>query len=625
MCGIAGFIGAGTKDILLSMTATLNRRGPDDSGAYVDGAVHLGHRRLSIIDLSESARQPMSNEDNTIWLVCNGEIYNFQALKKPLVQKGHRFKSKTDSEVIIHLYEEYGTDMFEKLNGMFAFALWDNRQQKLYLARDRMGQKPLYYTNTKGTFIFASDTRAILKHPLFQKTPSMQSLAKFLFYEHVPAPDCIWEDISQLNPASYLVYEPAKQQYTANKYRKLTFLPRLNLTEREYLEILDKKLFQAVQRHLISDVPIGVYLSGGMDSSTIAYYGQKIMGGGLKTFTVAFKEATFGEQYQAREIAKIFHTDHHEIDFSAQDFINTTMECIPNMDAPFSDSSMIPAYFLNKFAKNHIKVALGGEGGDEIFVGYPIYRAHEILNYFRLIPAFLRKSILNPIIRNMYVSYKNETWAYRLKKFIEAEDFYSNPYYCQQIWLGAFGPDRLLKLFKKEFHEDICIDQLFGNIDLYRNDAEEGEGVIDGLMRQTQQKYLMDDGLTKSDRAGMANSVETRAPLLDNELVEWVNRVPFEYKFKNGNTKIILKKLMQNKIPESTIKGQKRGFTPPIAEWFVKYFQKKIKEYIFSSDDCFSQDYIEKLWNEHISGKENHRKTLWTLFVWKLWSSRNLK
>lgn len=625
MCGIAGFLGVGNKDNLLDMMAFLHHRGPDDEGVYIDGQVYLGHKRLSIIDLSENGRQPMSNEDNSIWLVFNGEIYNFQALRIDLVNKGHRFRSNTDSEVIIHLYEDYGIGVFERLNGMFAFALWNNKQKKLYLARDRMGQKPIYYSFINGTFIFASELKAILEHPMFEKRLNLKTVAKFLFYEHVPTPDSIWEGISQLNPASYLIYDSEEKHYSISKYWRISYLPRLSLKEADYTELLEENLIQAIKRHLIADVPVGVYLSGGMDSSTVAYYSQKILNGGLKTFTVAFKEDTFGEQYKAKETARLLKSEHHEINFGAQDFLKTTFEIIPKLDSPFADSSLIPAYFLNKFARDYIKVALGGEGGDEIFVGYPVYRAHELLKYLRAVPNSMRKSIVIPIINSLRVSYKNETWGYRLKKFIEADGYLDNPYYCQQIWLGAFGPIHLLKLFKKDFHEAIDLSNLFENIDLYRQDADENEELIDGLMRQTQHKYLMDDGLTKADRASMLNSLEMRAPLLDNELVEWVNRIPFNLKYKKGKSKVILRRLMEDKLPGNITKGQKRGFTPPIAEWFVKDFHGHVKEYIFLDNNLFNKDYIEQLWGEHISKKQNHRKILWTLFVWNLWSSENLK
>lgn len=624
MCGIAGFTGIGNKDNLLEMIGTLVHRGPDGEGAFAEGGVYLGHRRLSIIDLSKAGAQPMSNEDGSIWLACNGEIYNFQELRNTLLAQGHRFKSLCDCEVIIHLYEERGADMFEKLNGMFAFALWDRNKQKLYLARDKMGQKPLYYSFIRGAFIFASETQAILRHPVFEKRLNLKSLAKFLLYEHLPTPDCIWDDIAQLPAASYLIFEPGSGQYKINKYWKLNYLPRISLAEDEYLNVLEDKITQSIRRHLVADVPLGVYLSGGMDSSTIAYYGQKILNGRLKTFTVAFKEDTFCEQHKARETAELLKTEHNEIPFDSRDFLKTTFEVIPRLDMPFADSSFIPAYFLNKFSRSRIKVALGGEGGDEIFVGYPIYRAHELSGYLRAVPGFLRKRALIPFINNIPLSYENETWQYRLKKFIEAEKYLDNPYYCQQVWLGAFGPDYLAKLFKDDFKEAIQLENLFENIDLYRLDSQEGESLIDGLMRQTQHKYLMDDGLTKADRASMANGLEMRSPFLDNELVEWVNRVPFNHKYKRGRTKIILKKLMRGKIPEDIIYGRKRGFTPPVAQWLAGDFQDKVKEYIFSDNDLFNVDYIERIWQEHISKKQNHRKLLWTLFVWKLWSGNNL-
>jgi len=625
MCGIAGFIGKGSKDDLLNMMSRLHHRGPDDEGTHIDEDVYLGHKRLSIIDLSENARQPMSNEDKSIWLVFNGEIYNFKELRKSLIDKGHKFTSHTDSEAIIHLYEDCGMDVFSRLNGMFAFALWDKVKKKLYLARDRMGQKPVYYTKNKNSFIFASEVKSILEHPGINQKLNVSSLAKFLFYEHVPTPDCIWHGVSQLNPSSYLEYDLSSQSLNVNKYHKLSYLPRLDLKEDEYLEVLEEKLINSIKRHLIADVPVGVYLSGGMDSTTILYYAQKILKGQLKTFTVAFKESGFDEQYRARESSDLLKTDHHEIWFDSDDFLNTTFEVIPKLDIPFADSSLIPAYYLNKFARNNIKVALGGEGGDEIFVGYPIYRAHELLKYLKIIPKKLREKAFYPFINRIPSSYKNETWEYKLKKFIEAEGYLDNPYYCQQIWLGAFGPEHLRRLFKKEFHDEVNINNLFDNIDLYRQDADEGEELTDGLMRQTQAKYLMDDGLTKSDRASMYNSLEVRAPLLDGELVDWVNKVPFNSKFRRGKTKIILKKLMQGKIPDDIIYGPKRGFTPPIAQWFTTCFREKIEDYIFLDDGLFNQDYIRRLWDEHILQRQNHRKLLWTLFVWKLWSSKNIK
>lgn len=625
MCGIAGFVGEGDRNVLLNMMQTLNHRGPDDEGVHINGTVYLAHKRLSIIDLSEDGRQPMSNEDGSVWMVFNGEIYNFQPLRQLLLDKGHTFRSKTDSEVVVHLYEEYGTEMLEKLNGMFAFAIWDGRQQKLFLARDRMGQKPVYYSFINNTFIFASEARALLKHPFINRRLNVKSLAKFLFYEHVPTPDCIWENVSKLTPASYLVYEPVKRSYQVERYWKIRFLPRLCLTESERYEALEERLTEAVKRHLVADVPMGVYLSGGIDSSTIAYYSQKILNGRLKTFTVAFEELTFDEQHQARQTANYLGTEHHEVAVGVEEFVKTTLDIIPKLDEPFADSSFIPAYYLNRFARDFIKVSLGGEGGDEIFVGYPIYRAHELLKYLRAIPTGFRKKVVLPLINSIRSSYKNETWEYRLKKFIEAEGYLHNPYYCQQIWLGAFGPEHLLKLFKSEFHHAIGMDGLFDNIDFYRRDAEVNEELIDGLMRQTQHKYLMDDGLTKTDRASMLNGIEMRAPLLDNELVEWVNRLPFHYKYKKGETKVILRRLMNDKLPEGVLSGCKRGFTPPIAEWFARHFQKQIKEYIFGDNNLFDVSYIKKLWDEHILQKQNHRKLIWTLFIWKLWCSENIK
>lgn len=624
MCGIAGFSGRGDKSTLFNMMGELRHRGPDDEGIYIDSEVHLGHKRLSIIDLSEKGRQPMSNEDASVWIVFNGEIYNFRELKDFLISRGHRFSSETDSEVIIHLYEDCGSEAFVKLNGMFGFAIWDRKKSKIYLVRDRMGQKPLYYAINDGTLIFASEARSLIKHPSMIKRPELTSIVKFLFYEHVPTPDCIWENAAKLTPASFLEFDTATRSHRIESYWKISFLPRTGLSEQECVEQLESKLTASVRRHLIADVPVGVYLSGGMDSTTVAYYCREILGSGLKTFTVAFDEPTFDEQYRARETAEALGTEHHEFTFTPEIFMDTALKIIPALDEPFADSSLVPSYYLNKYARAHIKVALGGEGGDEIFVGYPIFRAHELLKYLKVVPSVIRNNLLIPLISGIRSSYENETWEYRLKKFVEADGYLQNPFYCQQIWLGAFGPKHLPKLFKKGVLSEEAMRTLFSNIDLYRRDADENETLIDGLMRQTQHKYLMDDGLTKTDRASMYNSLEMRAPLLDAELVEWVNRVPFHYKYRHGTTKLLIRKLMQDKLPKNILTGRKRGFTPPIAEWFVKYFQKQIKEYIFLEDDLFNVNYIEKLWDEHFSRKQNHRKLLWTFFVWKLWSSKNI-
>lgn len=625
MCGIAGFVGPeGNESDLRAMLARMKLRGPDDEGVLVRGSVHLGHKRLSIIDLSENARQPMTNEDATVWLIYNGEIYNFRSLRDDLVQRGHVFKSHTDSEVIIHLYEEKGVDAFALLNGMFAFCLWDTRRNKLFLARDRMGQKPLYYAQVKDTFMFASECGALLKHPLFKKTLNLKAVAKFLFYEHVPTPDCIWEGAGQLYASSYLAYDIPSRTFTVTRYAGLTYLPRLDaISNRTILDTLDGKIADSVKRHLISDVPAGVYLSGGIDSSTVAYYAQKAAGR-IKTFTIAFEEDSFGEQERARATAEMLGTEHHEIPFTHDDFLKTTMEIIPRLDAPFADSSLIPAYHLNKYSRPRITVALGGEGGDELFVGYPIYMAHQVLEYLRRIPPWIRRSFIVPAVSLLPSSYRNETWEYRMKKFFEAERYFHNPFYCQQIWLGAFGPALLKRLFRADYHGQLHLEALFDNIDYYRAQAQAGEDVIDGLMRQTQAKYLMDDGLTKTDRASMMNSLECRAPFLDREIVEWVNRIPFTRKYKSGKLKVLLKELMQGRIPAQVLSGPKRGFTPPIAEWFVTRFGDQVRDVIFAESPFFNRDFIERVWNEHARKKYNHRKLLWTLFIWQLWSRENV-
>jgi len=599
----------------------LAHRGPDGSGIWERGDVLLGHRRLAIIDLSSRGRQPMLNEDGTLVLVANGEIYNHRALRCELEALGHRFRSDCDSEVILHLVEEVGEAAFERLNGMFAAAVWDVRRERLLLARDRLGQKPLYYRIGNGTIVFASEAEALTCHSCVPRDPDPVAIGRYFLYEHVPTPDCVWSGVRRLPAGHRAAFERSSGRLDVAKFWRVRFTPSHTGGERELLEGLDEQLERAVHRHLESDVPMGVFLSGGLDSTTVAWYAARRLGR-LRTFTVAFEEATFGEQAIAADVARRIGAEHHEIGFGPDEFWKTALELLPKLDEPFADSSLIPAHFLCREARRHITVALGGEGGDELLVGYPYFLAHQLLPWWRAVPDCVRTTIVNTCIAALPTSFRNETWEYRAKKFIEAEGHWGDPHACQQIWLGAFEPSALERLLKPSWRKAARLDRLFAPLDLWKGEAAPGEGLLERMLRQTQRKYLMDDGLTKTDRASMACGMEQRAPFLDAELVDWVNRIPFRHKYHPGKTKLLLRRLMAGRLPEAVWKGGKHGFTPPISSWFAGRFRREAEDILLAPDPVLCENVIRELWMEHQAGRQNHRKKLWTVFVWKLWSRR---
>src|SRR3990167_5633632 len=396
MCGIAGFIGQGDKKILSQMTDSIRHRGPDDEGFFVLGETHLGMRRLSIIDLA-GGKQPIFNEEGQMGVIFNGEIYNFLELKDKLVKNGHQFKTKSDTEVIAHLYEEEGEQLFKKLNGMFAVALWDNKKKKLVLARDRFGKKPLYYCVFDQTFVFGSELKAILKHPSVKRELDLEALNYYLTYEYVPTPKTIFKNIFKLEPASYLILHNGKIEKERFYQIKFGLYPE-KLSEREYLAEFDKGLEMAVSSRLISDVPLGIFLSGGLDSGTIAYYAQKASSQKIKTFSIGFSD--------------------------------------PSFDEPLADASIVPTYLLSKFTKEKVTVALSGDGGDELLMGYPTFQAHQLARYYLKIPRGIREKFLKQIIGRLPVSFGNISLDYRLKRFILGLEY--KPEYHDLIWIGSF-------------------------------------------------------------------------------------------------------------------------------------------------------------------------------------------
>lgn len=622
MCGIVGFVGQGDQEILKKMTSTLKHRGPDDESFFIKDGVFLGHRRLSIIDLT-TGHQPIFNEDKNVCIIFNGEIYNFRELRKRLIEKGHQFYTQSDTEVMVHLYEDRGEDFLKELNGMFALALWDDRKEKLILARDRLGEKPLYYSFLGGKLIFASEIKAILVHPKIKRELDHHSLAKYLNYEYIPSPRTIFKNIYKLGPGEYLVYRGGifeKKKYWDIEFNSKLKTQKSKLSEQDYLEELDENLERSVEMRLVSDVPLGIWLSGGIDSTAIAYYAQKNSPIPIKTFSIGFTDASFDESRYARQAAKFLKTEHYEGAITPQDCLDLIPQIAEFLDEPLADASIVPTYLLSKFTRERVKVALGGDGGDELFMGYPTFQAHKLAKIYGKIPLFLRKNLIKPAVDRLPTSFKNISFDFKLKRFVSGFDY--KPETRDQIWMGSFRPEEFKNLLTPAIYQEIKGENIFENIEGYLEKVGE-EPLENRLIYLYLKNYLQEDILVKTDRSSMAVGLEVRAPLLDYQLVEFVNSLPYYYKLRGLTTKYLFKKLMENKIPKEIVYRSKKGFGMPVARWLRKelrdfalelFNQAKLKR-----EGIFNHFYINQLLEEHFSGKKDHRKLLWTLMVFEMW------
>jgi len=620
MCGVAGFIGSGSKKDLEHMIASVKHRGPNDEGSFFEGDVALGHTRLSVLDLSSAGHQPMFNLKKTLGVVFNGEIYNFKELKKELSSLGYSFSGNSDTEVLLYLYEHFKEKCFEKLNGMFAIAIYDFDENKLVLARDRMGKKPLYWARVNDTFIFGSEMKVLMAHSLFKKEIDIPSLNKYLLYQYVPTPHTIFKNVFKLEPATYLIYKGnniVKEKFwNANfKTKKIAF--------KEALQTLDKELEASVERRLVSDVPIGVFLSGGLDSSTIAYYAQKKSTQKIKTFSIGFEETNFDESKYARKVADFLGTEHHEKIISAKDSLAFIPKIADLLDEPMADPSIIPTYLLSKFAKENITVALGGDGGDELFGGYQTFQAEYFVRWYKMIPLFFRKFFIEKIVNNIPLFDKDFSALFFLRKFINGIE--NSNFYTHQNWLAAYSKEDRKQLFKRELWKSLGTENEFEDVDRYVGEIEVDDE-RQKLLYMYMRTYLMDEVLVKVDRASMVHALEVRAPLLDHRLIDFVTSLPYEFKVHRLNTKYILKQLMKNALPQDIISRSKKGFSIPLSLW-LRGDLKDFCNTVLSKEKTeklglFNYAYIEKIKNEHFVGTKNNSRKLWTLLVFFLWYER---
>ena len=632
MCGIVGFLTSKAVDIpeyeiLKRMRDVLIHRGPDDGGEYIRPLddkgpfVFFGHRRLSIIDLT-GGHQPLPNEDETVWVVFNGEIYNFEELRGELKGRGHQFRTRSDTEVIAHAYEEYQEDCFRYFNGMFAIGIWDEKGNRLVLARDRLGKKPLYYSFINETFLFASELKAIMIYPAFPRRVDPLSLMKYLFFEFIPSPHTIFMDAKKIPAASYLIWD--KKGIKVRQYWS-PFDPQKeekNLSEAEAEVRMMELLKESVKRRLISDVPLGVFLSGGIDSSAITALAQNEVPGKVKTFSIGFEDPSFDESKYARLASKYIGTEHHEQTMTPADLLNIVPSLPDILDEPMADASILPTYLLSKFTRGHVTVALGGDGGDELFTGYPTYLAHKFARHYeRFLGAF--HPMVTMLGNLLPVSDGNISFDFKVKKFLSGIHYPDG--IRNSIWLGSFSFSENEKVLSPEIHAQFNRDRLVEEISLYEKEYPYDDRITK-LQYVDLRLYLQEAILVKVDRASMACSLEVRAPLLDYELVEFVMGLPSNLKLKGFTSKYILKKAMKNWLPDEVINRPKKGFGVPIAKW-VKGPLKELFEDLLSSDRIkregfLNPEYVTTLLQDHLVNKKDNRKQLWTLLVWELWVNR---
>ena len=614
MCGIAGYVGSGDQGELEAMVAAIAHRGPDHKGYLVRGNVALGHARLSIIDTSAGAHQPMLSSDERYAVVFNGEIYNFKALRSELEKGGCVFRTSSDTEVILQLYEREGHACFEKLSGMFAIALYDFKSEELVLARDRMGEKPLYWSLIAGVCSFASEPKALLAHARGKPSINEQALQYYLQYDYVPTPLSIFDGVYKLEPASYLVYKNGQTQISSfwHPPAMLTQTP-----ERETLRELDSLLRETVSCELVSDVPIGVFLSGGLDSSTIAYYAQSASPRPIETFSIGFDEAAFDESSYARCVAEHLGTKHHERIVRASDVLALVPQLGDVLDEPMADASILPTMLLSQFAHEHVTVALGGDGGDELFAGYPTFKAEQAYKWYVRLPEAVRALTANVADRIPDSHQSAFSASFALKKFVSGSPESTARRHSE--WLGTFDESARQALLSRE---------PLNTADYAQSRLQEysAPDTHNALLWMYARTYLMDQVLVKVDRASMHYALETRAPFLDHKMVDYVFSLPFALKYHHGKGKMLLKNLMRDKLPAGIAHRRKKGFGVPMAQWLAGPLRPLCEELLSSeslrAQGVFDPAYVRGLVERHMQGNRDYRKELWNLMVFQLWYRR---
>lgn len=620
MCGIAGFTQFshvfGDEITLDLMGQAIRHRGPDAGGTYLEKNIGLSHRRLSIIDLSESGNQPLISHDQQYVIVFNGEIYNFLELRENLERQGYPFKTHTDTEVILALYEKMGTDCLKEINGMFAFAIWDKKEQSLFIARDRIGKKPLYYYPTDNDVVFASELKAMLTLDTIPREIRLDALYDFFAYQYVPDPKTIFKNIFKLEPGHYLTISAdciKKQQYW-----DISFKHQSQQSEDELKHELQNMINNCTTSRMISDVPLGAFLSGGVDSSCIVANMAKSSKNPITTCSIGFDASQFNETEFALKVAERYHTNHHEL--TVHQNVKDNLEHIVSFfDEPFADPSLVPTFFVSQLARQKVTVAIAGDGGDEVFAGYEKYSIDHIENKIRnIFPAILRKTAFPPLAKlaakfNCRLCKKATTLLNTLSLDPDMGFYLSNAQITDTIWDSMVTSKTKAAL--GNYHPSTI------TTDFYQK--SNGPDHLSKILYADMKTYLPGDILVKVDRMSMANSLEVRAPILDYTLIEFASTIPSDYKFKNGVKKYILKEAFKQDLPHDILYRKKMGFSVPLAQWLRTEIKELAEEVIFHSKgglcDYFNMQYINDLWKQHQTDNNDHSAVIWSMLMFQMW------
>jgi asparagine synthase (glutamine-hydrolysing) len=621
MCGITGIFEFErnepfSEDLIHRMNETIVHRGPDDEGIFSGPGVSLGFRRLSIIDLS-TGHQPISNEDGSIWVMLNGEIYNYLELRAELESKGHRFATRSDTETIVHLYEEHNEGCFARLRGMFAIAIWDSRERTLLLARDRVGKKPLYYAYDSLRLVFGSELKVLLAADGLCRELDREAISDYFSFGYVPAPKTIYRAARKIRPGHYLVVKPGGMREIC--YWDIVFGAVEERTEEAWAERVRHELCEATRIRLLSDVPLGAFLSGGVDSSSIVAMMSRLQRRPVTTCSIGFDEEEYNEAEFARRVANVFRTDHHDrvVHARALDILD---RLVWHYDEPFADSSAIPTYYVSKIAREHVTVALGGDGGDESFAGYRRYRLDQFENQLRgYLPLPLRRAIFGPLGRH----YPPLAWAPRVMRGRSTfQSLARTPLEGYFNSVSYFRLDEKEHLFTPDFQKTL---DGYDSQSVFRDyyDRADTSDLLSKIQYVDIKTYLSDDILTKVDRASMAVSLEVRAPLLDHKLMETAARIPSRLKLNNGAGKYIFKKALEDVLPRDILERKKQGFAIPLATWFRGELRELAEQSLFGAEDgILNTAFLRKIWSQHQRRIYDRSMHLWAALMFRKWGER---
>lgn len=621
MCGIVGITSRKQQKldagILERMNNCIVHRGPDEAGFYVNESVGLAMRRLSIIDLA-NGQQPIFNADKTLAIVFNGEIYNFRELRKSLEKHGRRFYTNSDTEVIIHLYEEYGADCVQYLRGMFAFAIWDTREKSLFIARDRAGKKPLLYSHqSNGDLIFASEFTALLAHPDISREIDPAAIDSYFSYVCVPAPRTAYRQIRKLEPAHWLRWKDGEIE--TKRYWLPDFSKKIKITEEEAIEETTRILQEATTLRMISEVPLGAFLSGGVDSSVVVALMAQESSRPVKTFSIGFEEQDFSELKYAKKVAQAVGAEYHEfvIKPNALEVLPTLVE---HYGEPFADSSAIATYYVAKETRKFVTVALNGDGGDESFAGYERHAAMKFAEFYNHLPKLLRAALIETPINLIQTPGFKKSRLRDAKRFLQAANLSKSERYFR--WMSAFDPDSKVNLYTREFAETVTHENPLFVLEQWFTKAN-GTGILDTTLLTDQMTYLPNDLLVKVDIASMAVSLEARSPFLDHKVIEFAASLPENLRMRRFSTKSLLKKVAARLVPPEVVYRRKMGFGVPIGSWFRGEMKGFVRDILLSEKSLrrgvVKPEILEKYVNEHLDGKRDHAHQIWALLMLELW------